>query len=81
LNTHTRNSYTVLDILGKLGGIEKSLKGIIGFFFIFISKNTMKCEFASKLLLLKAKEMMLFNDGPYQGDPEEYVDVELNMKT
>ena len=81
MTTHKRSSFTILDILGKLGGIDKSLKGILGGLFLFLSKSAMRGDFARKLLLIKRKELKELNNEPLIGNPDEYVDVFLNMKT
>jgi hypothetical protein len=41
---HERDAFTILDILGKIGGIDKSLKALLGAFFILLSSNAMKSE-------------------------------------
>jgi hypothetical protein len=67
-NRHVRDAYTILDILGKVGGIEKSLKSLLGIFFVLLSSNAMKVEYAKHLLLLKRKEVKLICDENISGD-------------
>jgi hypothetical protein len=53
---------TILDILGKVGGIEGALTGLFRILFILISSNSMKVEFTKHLLLLKRREVRQYCD-------------------
>jgi hypothetical protein len=65
---HERKASTILDILGKIGGIDKSLKSLLCAFFTLLSINAMKVEFAKHLLLLKRKEVKFLSDENLSGD-------------
>ena len=63
-----RDAYTILDILGKIGGIEKSLKSFLAIFFLLLSKIALKDEFCKHLLLLKRKEAKHFSNENLKGN-------------
>ena len=81
VSSHTRDAYTILDILGKIGGIEKSLKSFLAILFLLLSTVALKEQFTNHFLLLKRKEAKLFSNENHQGNQEEYVNVKLNCKT
>ena len=59
---HERNVYTIIEILGRIWGLQHALTGAAGVFFLLYSQNSMTMEQAKFLFVLKLKDAEMLNN-------------------
>ena len=59
MRVHTRKTYTLLNMIGELGGITKVIMFVFGFFLYPISEHSFTLKALRKLYLAKSKEPIL----------------------
>ena len=67
---HTRKTYTLLNMIGELGGITKVIMFVFGFFLYPISEHSFTLKALKKLYLAKSNDPILMKSKKDKIDPD-----------